>query len=73
MITISGHTKPFAVLGHPIGHTLSPVMHNAAFEHIGMDAIYLAFDAPPEKRTPGVVVLSVRENGRLKRPLPTLA
>ena len=48
MTTISGHTKPFAVLGHPIGHTLSPVMHNAAFEHLGMDAIYLAFDSPPE-------------------------
>ncbi|MBN1268690.1 MAG: shikimate dehydrogenase, partial [Kiritimatiellae bacterium] len=28
---ISGQTKAFAVLGHPIGHTLSPAMHNAAF------------------------------------------
>lgn len=46
---ISGHTKPFAVLGHPIGHTLSPVMHNAAFEALGMDAIYLAFDVGPER------------------------
>ena len=46
---ISGHTQPFAVLGHPIGHTLSPVMHNAAFQALGMDAIYLAFDVPPER------------------------
>lgn len=44
---ISGHTIPFAVLGHPIGHTLSPVMHNAAFEKMGIDAIYLAFDVHP--------------------------
>lgn len=49
MIKISGHTRPFAVLGHPIGHTLSPVMHNAAFESLGWDAIYLAFDVKPER------------------------
>ena len=46
---LSGHTHPFAVLGHPIGHTLSPVMHNAAFEALGLDAIYLAFDVAPDR------------------------
>lgn len=46
---LSGHTKPFAVLGHPIGHTLSPVMHNAAMQALNMDAIYLAFDVAPER------------------------
>jgi shikimate dehydrogenase len=45
---LSGHTKPFAVLGHPIGHTLSPVMHNASMQALGLDAIYLAFDVRPE-------------------------
>lgn len=49
MIDISGHTKPFAVLGHPIGHSLSPVMHNAGIQTLKMDAIYLAFDVHPEK------------------------
>ncbi|MCZ7591933.1 MAG: shikimate dehydrogenase [Kiritimatiellae bacterium] len=49
MLKISGHTRPFAVLGHPIGHTLSPVMHNAAIETLGWDAIYLAFDVKPER------------------------
>jgi len=44
---LSGHTRPYAVLGHPIGHTLSPVMHNAAFESLGLDSIYLAFDVAP--------------------------
>lgn len=48
MKALSGHTQPFAVLGHPIGHTLSPVMHNAAFEALGLDAIYLAFDVAPD-------------------------
>ncbi|MFH0908624.1 MAG: shikimate dehydrogenase [bacterium] len=45
---ISGHTRPFAVLGHPIGHTLSPIMHNAAFAELKLDAIYLAFDVRPD-------------------------
>lgn len=48
MKALSGHTKPFAVLGHPIGHTLSPVMHNAAIEALGLDGIYLAFDVHPD-------------------------
>ncbi len=46
---LSGHTRPFAVLGHPIGHTLSPVMHNAAIGALGLDAVYLAFDVAPER------------------------
>jgi shikimate dehydrogenase len=41
---LSGTTRPYAVLGHPVGHSLSPVMHNAAFRSLQMDAVYLAFD-----------------------------
>ena len=48
-MNISGHTTPFAVLGHPIGHSLSPIMHNASIARLGMDAIYLAFDVAPQK------------------------
>lgn len=32
--------KKLAVLGHPIGHTLSPVMHNASIKALGMDTQY---------------------------------
>lgn len=49
MSHLSGHTKPYAVLGHPIGHTLSPVMHNASIQSLGLDAIYLAFDVHPDR------------------------
>ena len=33
----------YGVIGNPIGHSLSPVMHNNAFEHLNMDAHYHAF------------------------------
>jgi len=47
-MNLSGRTKPFAVLGHPIAHTLSPPMHNASFAALGLDAVYLAFDVHPD-------------------------
>ena len=46
-MTPGGQTRPYAVLGHPIAHTLSPRLHNAAFAALGLDAIYLAFDVAP--------------------------
>ncbi|HID20412.1 MAG TPA: shikimate dehydrogenase [Methanophagales archaeon] len=41
--------KIFGIIGDPIEHTLSPVMHNAVFEKLGMDAVYLAFRVPLEE------------------------
>ncbi len=40
---IDGHTKIFGILGRPVTHSLSPVMHNAAFRHLGINAVYVAF------------------------------
>ncbi len=38
----------FGIIGYPIGHSVSPAMHNAAFRHLGIDAIYLKFEVKPE-------------------------
>ncbi len=38
--------KIYGIIGDPVAHSLSPVMHNAAFEELGMDAVYLAFRVP---------------------------
>ncbi len=40
---ITGTTKLLGVIGDPISHSLSPVMHNAALEEMGLDYVYLAF------------------------------
>lgn len=37
----------FGILGYPLSHTLSPIMHRAAFEALGLKAIYAPFEVPP--------------------------
>ncbi len=39
----------FAVLGHPIGHSLSPIMHNASMSSLNYKGSYSALDVHPEK------------------------
>jgi shikimate dehydrogenase len=43
MMSISGKTRVCGVIGDPIEHTLSPTIHNAAFNHLGLDFVFLAF------------------------------
>jgi shikimate dehydrogenase len=45
---LSGRTGLLGVIGHPITHTLSPKMHNAAFAASDLDYVYVAMDVLPE-------------------------
>lgn len=40
---LSPHTQLCAVIGNPVSHSLSPAIHNRAFEELGLDFVYLAF------------------------------
>ena len=33
----------YAVIGDPIEHSMSPLIHNAAFKELGMDSSYIAY------------------------------
>ena len=43
---ITGHTKLTGLLGSPVAHSKSPLMHNEAFKELGLDYVYLCFDVP---------------------------
>ncbi|MFZ0513224.1 MAG: shikimate dehydrogenase [Candidatus Nitrosopolaris sp.] len=41
-----GPFKTYCIIGDPIDHSLSPAMHNAAFNSIGLNCTYIAFRVP---------------------------
>jgi shikimate dehydrogenase len=45
---ISTKTKLMGLLGHPLGHSLSPLMHNTAFESLSLDKLYIPIEVSPE-------------------------
>lgn len=46
--SILGTTKILGVMGFPVSHSLSPVMHNAAIASMGLDYVYVPFPIPVE-------------------------
>jgi shikimate dehydrogenase len=40
--------KVYGIIGYPVSHSLSPVMHNLAFRELGVKAVYGAFPVKPE-------------------------
>ncbi len=47
-MNVTGKTEITGIFGYPIEHTLSPLMHNAAFTALGLDICYIAFRVSPE-------------------------
>jgi len=60
---ISGESRICGVIGDPIEHSMSPVMHNAAFEERGIDYLYIPFRVKKEelgKAIAGMRALNIR-------------
>ncbi len=43
---VNADTQVFAVIGDPVGHSLSPLIHNAAFEALGLNCVYVPIRIP---------------------------
>lgn len=60
---INGKTRLLALIGQPVGHSLSPAMHNAAFAADGLDFVYVCLDVESDAlpdAVKGAVALKLR-------------
>ena len=61
--SITAQTKILCVIGYPIEHSMSPIMHNAALQDLELDYAYLAFNVPPNRlkeAVKGIKALNVK-------------
>lgn len=45
-VTLTNHTKKLCVIGDPIAHTKSPLIHNTMLQTLGLDYLYMAQSVP---------------------------
>ena len=60
-MNVSGNTSVYGIFGYPVKHSLSPLMQNAAFLKVGIDAVYVPFEVEPDKL--GEAISGVRALG----------
>jgi len=58
MLTIKGTTQLLGVIGCPIAHSLSPIMHNAAIAHLQLDYAYIPIPIQPENLSVAIAGLA---------------
>jgi len=67
---INGKTRLYGLIGYPVKHTFSPLMHNAAFESLGINAVYLAFEIRPQDLKAGLSCMKSMGVGGLNVTIP---
>lgn len=67
---ITGATRVAAVIGSPVRHSLSPALHNAAFEQLGVDWVYTAFEVLPGRAQSAVDAMRALGLGGMSVTMP---
>ena len=62
MSSITGKTRVCGIIGDPIEHSMSPVMHNAAFEALDLDYAYLPFRVRREELPEAIAGIRMRRS-----------
>ena len=57
-MVIKGTTQLLGVIGYPVEHSFSPMMHNAAIAHLKADYVYLPFPIHPQNLQPAIAGFS---------------
>jgi shikimate dehydrogenase len=58
---INAHTQLYGIIGDPVQHSLSPILHNKAFKRMGLNAVYLVFEVEDlEEAIRGIRGLGIR-------------
>lgn len=66
----TGETRVAAVIGHPVRHSLSPTILNAAFASTGLDWVYVAFEVAPGRGAEAVAAMRTLGLGGLSVTMP---
>lgn len=69
-MTITGSTRLAAVIGHPVRHSLSPALHNAAFAAAALDWRFVAFDVVPGGAADAIAAMRVLGIGGFAVTMP---
>ncbi len=60
---LTGETQVYGIIGYPVKHSKSPTFQTAAFQHSGINAVYVPFHVKPEdlpKAIEGIRALSIK-------------
>jgi len=58
---IGPDTPVLGVVGHPVGHSMSPALHNAAYRQMGIDAVYLPLHVAAGAESFGAFIEAIRQ------------
>lgn len=67
---ITGATRVVGIIGDPVGHSRSPAMHNAAFDALGLDWVYVAFPVPRGQGAAAVQAVATLDLAGLNVTMP---